>query len=798
MALAALMLLGARPSSAQNSGSIAGTVVDPLGAPVSGAAVTLLLGEKPAKQVSSNASGDFAFDALSAGRYRIEVTSQGFQTRTTDLLYVAGTGRVQIDVSLAIGPLQQDVVVTAEATAVPVSQIGAQVTVLDAAILDTLGKPDVLEGLRLVPGSQVVQAGGRGAVTSFFVRGGASNFNKVLIDGVAANDVGGGFDFSSVAVTGVDSVEVLRESNSVKYGLDALTGVVSIATKRGRTATPEFTYAIDGGNLGTLKNDLSIGGASGRYDYFADYSYFTTNNDVPNNEYHIGTFAGRFSAALGHGTDLSGTIRRADTTYGAPNAILFYGIPDDSVNKGDFTYASVTAQSQISDRWQSQIRFGSMVQNSHDTNPAPTGTPFDPFGFGANYLGNNMTITGANGYSVTGQAILDFSGGYPKLFDGHTTRNALSGQLSYRAGSILTVSGGGRFENEQGFTQSGGTSTPKDESSRNNGGLFGEARITAGRLFASGGVGYEHNAVFKNAVTPRVSVAYYARNTTTASPNDTKLTFNYGKGIKAPTIFQELNSVFGLVPPTLATTLGVEPVGPERAQTLDVGVEQGLMHGQMRVRVTYFHNTFDDLLEFLSQQQLILIGIPPAAANATAFGAYANSQSTTGDGVELSVDALVAKAWRLAFSYTYLDAEVTKALSATASTNDAFPGIPIGAFSPLVGNRPFRRPANTGNMLVSYTKGPGQIAVAGYFSGKADDSTFLSDAFFGNSLLLPNQDLDKGYAKIDVSGSYRLHPRLKWYATIENLFNQDYQAASGFPALPFNIRTGVTITVGGR
>ena len=63
------------------------------------------------------------------------------------------------------------------------------------------------------------------------------------------------------------------------------------------------------------------------------------------------------------------------------------------------------------------------------------------------------------------------------------------------------------------------------------------------------------------------------------------------------------------------------------------------MHGQMRVRVTYFHNTFGDLLEFLSKQQLVLIGIPPAAASATAFGAYANSQSTTGDGVEFSVDA---------------------------------------------------------------------------------------------------------------------------------------------------------------
>ena len=438
-----------------------------------------------------------------------------------------------------------------------------------------------------------------------------------------------------------------------------------------------------------------------------------------------------------------------------------------------------------------------MAQNTHYINPSPTGTPFDPFGFGANYLGDTVTITGANGYAVTGQAILDYGGQYPSLFDGHTTRNALSGQVSYHAGSMLTVSGGGRFENEQGYTQSGGASSPKTESERNNGGLFGEARVTAGRLFASGGVGYEHNAVYGNAVSPRVSVAFYLQSSTAARPNDTKLTFNAGKGIKAPSIYQELNSLLPLLPPSQAAALGVGPVGPERAKNLDVGVEQGLMRGQLRVRATYFHNTFDDLLEFLGKNALVQAGVPPAVANATPFGAYVNSQSTTGDGLELSADAAFARNWRVAASYTFLDAEVTEAFGASASTNPQFPGIPIGAFSPLVGNRPFRRPANSGNLLLSYSRGPGQIAVAGYFSGKQDDSTLLSDGFFGNSLLLPNQDMDKGYAKIDLSGSYRLHPRLKWYASIENLLNQDYQAAAGYPALPITIRTGVSVTLGG-
>ena len=189
--------------------------------------------------------------------------------------------------------------------------------------------------------------------------------------------------------------------------------------------------------------------------------------------------------------------------------------------------------------------------------------------------------------------------------------------------------------------------------------------------------------------------------------------------------------------------------------------------------------------------------MPPEVANATPFGAYVNSQSTTGSGLELSGDAAFARNWRVAASYTFLDAEVTEAFGASPRRTRSSRAVPIGAFSPLLGNRPFRRPANSGNLMLTYSRGLGQVAVAGYFSGKQDDSTLLSDGFFGNTLLLPNQDMDKGYAKIDLSGSYRLHARLKWYASIENLLNQDYQAVAGYPALPVTIRTGMSVTLGG-
>ena len=64
-----------------------------------------------------------------------------------------------------------------------------------------------------------------------------------------------------------------------------------------------------------------------------------------------------------------------------------------------------------------------------------------------------------------------------------------------------------------------------------------------------------------------------------------------------------------------------------------------------------------------------------------------------------------------------------------------------------------------------YTPRRYEVALSTYFSGKRDDSTFLSDEFFGNSMLLPNKDLDKAYQKVDLSGAVNVIPRLKIYTT---------------------------------
>src|ERR1700752_2876008 len=179
-------------AQAQNQAVLSGAVVDTLGARLAGATVTLLREGQTVQDSKSGSDGTFSFSGLAPDRYQVQASLPGFQPKTSEAVFLSQSGRIVIEVTLEIGPLQQNVVVTAGATEQLQSRTGAPVTVIDEATIAAINKLDVLEALRLVPAAQIVQVGQRGGATSLFLRGGESNFTKVLIDGIPANDVGGG------------------------------------------------------------------------------------------------------------------------------------------------------------------------------------------------------------------------------------------------------------------------------------------------------------------------------------------------------------------------------------------------------------------------------------------------------------------------------------------------------------------------------------------------------------------------------------------------------------------------------
>jgi len=127
-----------------------------------------------------------------------------------------------------------------------------------------------------------------------------------------------------------------------------------------------------------------------------------------------------------------------------------------------------------------------------------------------------------------------------------------------------------------------------------------------------------------------------------------------------------------------------------------------------------------------------------------------------------------------------------------------FNGIPVGASSPLVGARPFRRPPHTGFFTASYSRNRFTVLMSSAFASRSDDSTFLGgmDSSGLNSLLLPNRNLDPGFAKIDLGGSFNLRDWLGVYAQADNLTNNQHIAPIGYISLPTSVRVGLKLQWG--
>jgi len=787
---------------AAEQGSLHGAVRDPLGAVVVGATVELLNGTAVVKTKTTDGSGSYFFDIPSPALYRVRAVAPTFQSTTSDAVYLTRSVKAELDITLATQTLTQQVSVTATATPTPIAQIGASVTVLTAD--DYRQYTEVQDPLRQIPGLQVTQTGQLGGTSALSIRGGNTDANKVLIDDVPVNDIGGAVEFTNFTTVGIQQIEVLREANSALYGSDALAGVVSMTTARGTTMLPLFTYAGDGGNFSTYHNEVTASGVARQFDYYGAFGRLDSRNNLPNDSFHNATYTGNFGWDPNPANDLRFTVRHLSVSGGQPNAILLFGIPDDAAQKAQNTYFSGAWNNQTTAKWHNEIRYGGLRLRSQFDDYAPTGIP-DGFG---NFLGAPITIHGANGYSVTGQAIFQFPGDYPNQFATITNRDFVYAQTDYRINPHIVALGGFKYEAERGSTQF--TGSPANSINRGN---YSYTLQISGdilnRFYYNVGSGIEDNGLFGLAGTPRASIAYYlARPSASRWLSGTKLHASFGKGIKEPNVTQQTSSLLDILsadPTTvpLITQFHVGQIGPENSRTYDAGIDQQLSNGRARIGLTYFHNEFTNGIEFVPQSGLAELGVPPAELAALEFGAFVNSEAFRTQGFELESEYRVNSHLFARGGYTYTDAVVQHSFSsdqgAGESINPNFPNVPIGAFSPLVGARPFRVAPHSGYFGLNYARSKFYGSLTGTLVSRRDDSDFLSlDANFGQTMLLPNRNLDGAYQRLDLSGGYQLTSRLTAYANIQNLLSEHYAQTFGFPSLPLTFRTGIKINFGGE
>ncbi|MFU2048389.1 TonB-dependent receptor plug domain-containing protein [Avibacterium gallinarum] len=158
------------------------------------------------------------------------------------------------------------------AYAEPVSeeQTASSVTVLTEKDFAERNATYVSDVLKTVPSVALGASGGRGTLTSLYLRGADPNHTAVIIDGVKVNPVSGyGYDFGGLSLSNIDRIEVLRGEQSALWGSDAMGGVVYITTKSGLYKDKPFNVDFDlgTGSKGTYDGSLTLSGQQNGFYY---------------------------------------------------------------------------------------------------------------------------------------------------------------------------------------------------------------------------------------------------------------------------------------------------------------------------------------------------------------------------------------------------------------------------------------------------------------------------------------------------------------------------------------------------
>jgi outer membrane receptor protein involved in Fe transport len=244
--------------------------------------VLKLSGPAGARTIVTGAEGRYRASDLAPAEYTLGLDAPGF--------VIAGDARVTVgetpvvrDVVLAAAPVRERVVVAATRSEAAASSLGVTSDVLEGAQIEAQEPSDLLHVLQQVPGVTVARTGGVGVQGSVFLRGGVSNFARVLVDGVPANEPGGAFDFGALALLEVERIEVVRGAASSLYGTDALAGVLQLVTRRalpGQAAN--LRLEGEGGSFDWQRYRAGASGQAGRFDWNAGASRLTTDNEQPN------------------------------------------------------------------------------------------------------------------------------------------------------------------------------------------------------------------------------------------------------------------------------------------------------------------------------------------------------------------------------------------------------------------------------------------------------------------------------------------------------------------------------------
>jgi vitamin B12 transporter len=675
-------------------------------------------------------AGRFALSGPMPAPCRVEASLSGFQPA----IVPCGSGELRIE--LTIAPVRETILVSATRTEAPIGQVGASATVFDADDLARLQRPLLADLLASTPGAMVVRSGGPGAVTSLFVRGGESNYNKILLDGVPLNEPGGTFFLNNLTTENLDRVEVVRGAYSSLFGSDAMASVVQLFTRRGDAASPRprVSAEFDGGTYGTVHATAAVSGGRKRVDYSVGAARLSSDNRVPNSALDNTTLSANVGIALGGNASLRFVGRGEREHVGTPGATAF-GRPDlDAFFERHDGVGSVLFDQRSNRLIRQRASYSLATSYQQSTNLAA-----DP-PYTAMYQGRVALFPSS-----------DFLNDSANELRRHHADYQADVRLPSRSGlgnQTLTVLADWNGERARATNRRADTETVN---SRDNFGASVQEQMLWRRVFVTLGGRVERNENFGVAFVPRGTIVLVAH-PASASLGETRIKASAGTGVKEPTLLQSFS-----VSPFF---LGNPDLKPERSRSAELGVEQRLAGDRAKVDVTYFDNRFSDVIQLITTNP------------ATFEGRYFNAGVTRGRGLELAVEAAPLPAVRARAGCTLLDGTVVE----SAVPTDRVFGL---------GNRLFRRPRHSGSagLTVRWQRISGDLN--GVFVGRFVDSDF--------GLFNPSFSDNPGHTLWDLRAGVVVTRQLTAVLMIDNLTNRDYSEPLGYQPLRRTVRAGVRV-----
>ena len=434
--------------------------------------------------------------------------------------------------------------VTVTATRLPMSRkvAPAAITVITGDELRSRGITRLTDVLEEVPGASVVQSGSFGSQTAVFLRGGESDYTKVLVDGIPLNDAGGSIDLAHLSVADIDRVEIVRGPASVLWGSDAVTGVIQIFTTR--PSQSRARVSARGGTYATRDATGEVTIARGTTQVSAAAASHTTDGVLDfNNRYRNRQASASLRAGPSARKGLRATVRHTDGTYHYPTDFLGTPVDSNQYRREKRLVAGLDASAPLSARATLQLTLGANELDGISDNQVDRPDDF---------------------------AYHDETEASRRLVDGRID---------------LMLPRDWRLTTGADWTHQRETNTSNFEASRINRGYYAQLLAGAGAPWTvTVGARLDDNEKFGTFTAWRASGVW-------ALPTATRVRATIGTGFKEPAFAEIFNTSF---------TRGNPGLEPERSRSVELSVEQDLRLERSTIAVTWFDQRFRDRVDFIA------------------------------------------------------------------------------------------------------------------------------------------------------------------------------------------------------